>query len=235
MVVPNGPVVSEARFSDFMLGSIRVRKHYDGVLAMRNAGVPAAWMLVSAYYSAFFACVELCKLVNKISMSFEDRDLEALKAKSVGSFHADFFRSGNMNFLGFERAGALVFQSSGAKPHAVAWDSVRGVVKRILGDKGWPEALLLIEMLENSECSPSLIRNNWNYRRSDYYGVGGEKIAREFKTLIGNQSGALAWLKRSRGRIAPQDPCVVAFLCETLSSAIADAGTRAGSLVSQST
>lgn len=233
LIVPNGPAISGARLSDFLLGSMRVRKQYDAVLRMRNDGVPAAWLLVSAYYCAYFACIELCKLVNRISISLEEDELSSLRVKAVGPDHARFFESGQTNFIGVERAGKLVFRAVGTKPHAVAWENALDAVRQVFDAKGWVDANQYIEILKNPDCSPSRIRNTWNYRRSDFFGQIGETRAREFRTLIGNHEGATAWLRRTGGRTEPLDPCIVAVLCETLSSAVAEAGQRAGELVRQ--
>ena len=234
LVVPNGPAISEARLSDFILGSARVRKQYEAVLRMKDErGVPAAWLLVSAYYCAYFACIELCKLVDRISVSFEPEELGSLKYKAVGKDHAAFFASGQMNFVGAEHAGKLVFNAVGAKPHAAAWSNALIAMRHVFAGKGWPDAGHYIAMLEDVDCSPSKIRNTWNYRRSDYFGKLGESEAREFRSLIGNHKGATAWLDRKKGKTKPLDPCGVAVLCEVLSSAVSDAGQRAGVLISQ--
>lgn len=103
----------------------------------------------------------------------------------------------------------------------------------MLGNKGWPDANHYIGLLENPDYSPSRIRNTWNYRRSDYFGNAGETRAREFRKLVGNPEAAALWLKRTSGRMEPLDPCIIAVLCEALTGAVADAGRRAGELVTQ--
>lgn len=84
IIVPNGPAISQARLSDFLLGANRVRKQYETIILMRDAGTSAAWLIVSTYYCAYFACIELCKIVNRISLSFEDDELSCLRVKAVG-------------------------------------------------------------------------------------------------------------------------------------------------------
>lgn len=232
-IVSNGPAISEARLSDFLLGTNRVRKQYETVLRMRDAGTSSAWLLVSTYYCAYFACIELCKIVNRISLSLEDDELATLRVKAVGPDHGKFFEGGQSNFVGSEYAGKLVFRSVGTKPHSAAWENARHALKLVLGDKGWNDANQHIDLLTNPEYSPSRIRNTWNYRRADYFGATGESRAREFRKLVGNPDGAVAWLKRTSGRTEPLDPCVIAVLCETLTSAVSDAGRRAGELIHQ--
>lgn len=233
IVIPNGPAISHARLSDFLLGANRVRKQYETVLKLRDSGAATAWVLVSAYYCAYFACIEICKLANRIAISFEADELDTLRLRTGGPHHAKFFEGGQTNFVGRVSGGKIIFTPAGTKPHSAAWENAQYALKQILGEKGWPDANYHIALLTNPDCSPSRIRNTWNYRRADYFGQTGENRASEFRKLVGNSDGATAWLKRTGGRIQPLDPCIVAVLCETLASAVSDAGRKAGDLVRQ--
>lgn len=233
LIVANGPALSQARLSDFFLGSSRVRKQYEAVIKLRDSGGPTAWLLVSAYYCAFFACIELCKLLNRTSFSMEGDDIDTLRTKAIGPFHAQFFSDANTNFVGIEYAGKLQFHSSGAKPHAAAWDNAQLALRSLYSAKAWPEANRLLELLSDAEYSPSRIRNSWNYKRSDYFGSLGETKGKEFRKLVGNPEGASAWLARGRGRLNSQEPCIIAVLCEALSAAVIDAARRGGELLRQ--
>ena len=231
LVVANGPALSQARLADFFLGSVRVRKQYDAVLKLRDSGAPAAWLLISAYYCGFFACIELCKLLNRVSFGLEEDDLAILQTKAIGPFHAQFFAAAPNNFIGVEYAGKLQFRSSGTKPHAAAWESALLALRSLYAPKGWADANLLLEMLSDPDYSPSRIRNAWNYKRAAVFGPLGETKAAEFRKLIGNPDGVAGWLTRSRGRLDVQEPCIVAVLCESLSAAVTDAARRGGELL----
>lgn len=232
--VADGPAVCEARLSDFFLGATRVRKQYASVLELKDSDSSSAWLLVSAYYCAYFACIELCKVINRISLTLEDDELELLKQKAGGPHHADFFKNGATNFVGVENAGKLVFRSVGSKPHAAAWENARLAVSSILGPKGWIDGNRYLALLSNPDCSPSRIRNTWNYKRADYFGSAGEKRAAEFRKLVGNFGGVSGWVDRRADRPDQLDPCVVAVMCETLSAAVIDAAKRGGDIVRQS-
>jgi len=233
LVIANGPALSQARLSDFFLGSTRVRKQYEAVLKLKDAGAPTAWLLISAYYCAFFACIELCKLLNRVSFGMEDDDLATLRTKAIGPFHAQFFAAAPNNFVGVEYAGKLQFRSSGAKPHTAAWDSAQFALRNLYAPKAWPDANRLLDLLSDADYSPSRIRNTWNYKRSDYFGSLGEAKGLEFKKLVGNPEGAAAWLARGRGRLNAQEPCIIAVLCEALAAAVIDAARRGGDLLRQ--
>lgn len=232
LVVNDGPAISAARLSDFFLGSARVRKQYETVLSLREAGNPA-WLLISAYYCAFFACIELAKVLGRISFSLDDGDLSDLRAKATGPFHAQFFAKGHSNFVGIERAGRLVFTAVGTQPHAAAWENARQVVSKAFRDRQWVDADNFRSILESAECSPSKIRNTWNYKRADYFGPAGDKRAAEFKKLIGNMPGVLGWVERRARNPGSQDPCVIAVMAETLSTAVSKASQHAKGIVHQ--
>lgn len=230
MIAANGPALSEARVSDFVLGARRVKAQYEAVLKMKKSGVNSAWLLVSAYYCAFFASLEISKLFNRISLSLDSDDIDALRAKATGERHADFFTAGASNFVGYERAGKLIFKSIGTKPHVAAWENCRHVLKQVLSHRDWPEAKRYLCILTDDKYSPSRIRNLWNYKRSDYYGDAGEHMGDSFKKLIGNPIGSSHWIMGKTTRIDELDPCIIPVLCEPLTAAVVESAKRAISL-----
>lgn len=231
MSIANGPALSEARVSDFLLGATRVKRQYDTLVAMKDSGANSAWLLVSAYYCAFFACIEIAKLFNKISFSLDPEDINDLKYKATGSQHAAFFAASHSNFVGYEYAGKIVFQAVGTKPHVAAWTNCKQSLNQIFPSTSWIEVSTINSILDTPEFSPSRIRNIWNYKRSDFYGSIGEDKAREFKKLIGNPSGSYNWLKKPASRIETLEPCIIPALCEPLSAAVIVAAEKAGNLL----
>lgn len=231
LIVPNSAIVAEARVADFLLGAARVRKQYEDLARMKDSGTSAAWLLVSTYYCAYFSCVEIGKLFNRISISFEKSDFQSLAAKSSGVHHKELFSaenlsSENLNFVGGDYAGKIKFRSIGARPHSAAWSNILYAMKAIFAKKVWPESERLIGLLANDQVSPSRIRNDWNYKRSDYFGSSGEVNGAEFKKLIGNNGAAVSWMARRYQSLSASDPCIVAFLCESLAPAVIDAAQK---------
>jgi hypothetical protein len=233
MISSNSSAIASARVSDFLMGAIRVKRQYEDLEKMKLAGTGAAWLLVSSYYCAFYACIEISKLFDRIPMSFENDDLKMLSYKATGADHAAFFELKNNNFVGHLRAGKIVFQSIGAKPHALAWDNILIALKKVFEKKEWLEANKYQLLLSEAEYSPSKIRNTWNYKRSDYYGQYGDSFGAEFRKLIGNPSGAQAWLARRAPHIQALDPCIVIVLCEFLSVAVINAAQRTNIILQQ--
>jgi hypothetical protein len=227
----NNSVIAEARVSDFLLGAARVRSQYEDLAKMKSSGTSSAWLLVSTYYCAYFSCVEIAKLFDRISMSLAKDDFKDLRAKAFGDFHAELFnndnlKSENLNFVGGYYAGKIVFRTVGTRPHSAAWSNVLYAMRQIFSKKNWPEADRLINLLNDPEVSPSRIRNDWNYKRTDYFGISGESIGAEFKKLIANNGAAISWLTRRYPHIACDDPCIIAYLCESFAPAVIDAARR---------
>jgi hypothetical protein len=233
LIISDSTAIASARLSDFFLGACRAQNQYQNVLKLKNAGGNSAWVLVSAYYAAYFASIELSKLFNKISMSLDSEDLTEMRIKAAGPNHAAFFETGNMNFVGHEFAGKIVFNSVGTRPHAAAWQNALHSLRPIWGALGWDDAESYLALLDDANCSPSAVRNVWNYKRADYFGSPGEKRSAEFRKLIGNPPGAHAWLKQRRGLVEALEPCVVAVFYEALTPAVIDASRRAAALLKQ--
>jgi hypothetical protein len=226
-----GPAISSARLADFFMGATRVKRQYEAALKLKEAGAAAAWTLISAYYCAFFAGLELAKTLGRFSMSFETDEMQTLAAKATGRCHADFFRSGQTNFSGIEYAGKLVFQSSGTRPHVAAWNNATYAVTQMLNKRAWGDAERFLELLKSPNCSPSAIRNAWNYKRSDLYGPAGEREAQQFRKLLGNHHGAYLWMSQRKQPLPHLEPCAIAALCEGLSVPVVDASSKAKELL----
>lgn len=231
VVRSESPALAAARVSDFLLGAMRVRRQYETLLGLREITSASAWLVVTAYYCAFFSVVEICKLFDRISASFTKDDLEILAPKAAGIHHAAFFQAGHNNFVGQARAGRLIFSSIGTRPHAAAWQNALRITDNIFKKHGWLDASHYISLLEKESQSPSAIRNEWNYKRADYYGQLGETQATNFKKIIGNPKSAHSHLCQTRGVFADFDPSVIAILCEIFHFAVVEAAGRAGAII----
>lgn len=231
-IIPNSSVIADARISDFLLGAVRVKRQYDDIRKMKESNVSNAWLLVSTYYCAYFACIEISKLFNRISMSFESTDFSVLTNRASGKYYAEFLKMSNYNFVGRCKDEKIIFSSVGTAPHSAAWINILHCLKEIFAGKDWPESQRYIEVISDKDFSPSKIRNDWNYKRADYFGVDGEKIGSEFKKLVGNSTGAAEWLKRRHPGLNAFEPCIVAVMCEVLAPAVIDTASKLRRIVS---
>lgn len=219
----NGKILSEARLFDFFLGAYRVKTHYQDLMKAKEAHVSSAWLLVTAYYCCFFSCIEILKINNRIQIAFDVEDLKLLKTRATGPNKAAFFESKTLNFTGQYRANKILFESNGDKPHQAAWQHLNTTLKTIFKGKSWLEIEMLQKILSEPYLNPSRVRNNWNYKRPDYFGFKGESFGIQFRKLLGNPKGSTDWLVRNASTADPDDSSRIAAICEILAPAVIDA------------
>ena len=224
--------INSARVSDFILGANRVEQQYKSVEKLNELEDCSAWIVVSAYYAAFFSAIEIGKLYNFIPFNLDEEDLKLLRNKSTGAGYAKFFGSSDIrNFSGQECAGKLIFRNIGSKPHIVAWNNSQSIFKDIFKGKDWIEVIKFQNILNHLDIySPSRIRNLWNYKRSDYFAASGEIKSAEFRKIICDDIKSYNWLCRSK-YIPPMDPCIIALMCDLLSCAVIDSSKKAISII----
>ncbi|BCQ60786.1 hypothetical protein PBOI14_25360 [Pseudomonas sp. Boi14] len=218
-----GPSICEGRLVDFVLGAKRVKAQYDNLLSSKNSNVNTGWLIVTAYYSAFFAAIEMARLHGLLPMSLAAGDIGLLLSKIAGpdELVQEFSNSPPQNFVGEISGNKIIYRSSGAKPHVAAWDQVRKhILKGVVDKTGWIEAVILMYFLsgERSWKHPSDLRNEWNYKRADLFIKNNLGI--QFRKLIGNADGGQKWLTQIKHADAENQISILAALAETLCTPI---------------
>lgn len=229
-LILEGPSICEGRLVDFVLGAKRVKAQYDNLLASKNSNVNTGWLIVTAYYSAFFAAIEMARLHGLLPMSLASEDIRTLLSKMSGpsNLTQQFAGSPPQNFIGEVSGNKIIYRSSGAKPHVAAWDQVRKhVLKGVVDKTGWIEAAILIYFLsgERSWKPPSELRNDWNYKRADLFIKNNRGI--QFRKLIGNADGGQKWLMQIKHADEENQISILAALAETLCTPITKSLERA--------
>lgn len=218
-LILDGPSISEGRLVDFVLGAKRVKAQHDNLVASSKANVNTGWLIVTAYYSAFFAAIEIARLHGYFPMSLASEDTSALKMKLRGkkTLVAQFADSIPRNYVGEVSGNKIIFRSSGDKPHVAAWDQIRKhVLKDVVDSLGWVEAVILMWFLsgDRSWQNPSDLRNEWNYKRADLFARSSRGI--QFRKLIGNADGSQKWLAQAKHADDENKISILAALAETL-------------------
>lgn len=231
-LILSGPSISEGRLVDFVLGAKRVKAQHDNLLASRMANVNTGWLIVTAYYSAFFAAIELVRLYGYLPMSLAIEDIRSLELKLTGNaglIH-QFSKSSPRNFVGQVSGNKIIFRSSGDKPHVAAWDQVRKhVFKDVVDSMGWIEAAILMNFLSGARNwkHPSELRNEWNYKRADLFAKTSRGI--QFRKIIGNAESSQRWLAQSKHADEESQISILAALVETLCTPIKNSLDRVNS------
>lgn len=222
-LIIDGPSICEGRLVDFVLGAKRVKAQYENLLASKNSNVNTGWLIVTSYYSAFFAAIEMARLHGLLPMSLAADDVAQLLSKITGpeTLIQQFSNSPPQNFIGEICGNKIIFRSSGAKPHVAAWDQVRKhVLKGVVDKTGWIEAAILMYFLsgERNWKHPSDLRNEWNYKRADLFTKNSRGI--QFRKLIGNADGGQKWLAQIKHADEESQISILAALTETLCTPI---------------
>lgn len=219
----NGAILTDSRICEFIMGARRVSSQYSNIEKAKESSISSSWLLVTAYYCSFFAINEISRMYDKIPLGLDLNDQRQLKTRLKGdpTKISQFIETNPSNFIGKPKAGKIVFESVGEKPHAAAWSNAKKIMKSINDEKGWHELANYIKLFEGSQWqSPSQTRNEWNYKYADYFSSRGELEAKTFKKLIGNLNGAGSWFNSAKPTDAASNAASIAVICELFSNAV---------------
>ncbi|HCW0551777.1 hypothetical protein [Pseudomonas aeruginosa] len=224
----NGSVFKEATLRDFYCGQIRVKAQHQTLRSLKAGKIAPPWDLTTAYYCAFFSAIELLRLYGLFQISLDSSEHESLLIKLQGN--AGLLED-SQNFTGRISACGeeIIFTSNGQKPHQSVWKNTHEVITRPLSLKypDWKEVhtLNLIMCGTNNWSRPSDIRNNWNYKKTEFYSELGQPLTSEFYSLIENTQSACLWLERSMSKPPTEKMLAssIAVVCEIFSSSVISA------------
>ena len=192
-------VISSARIADFVVNARRVKQQYKTATAMSKVNNFAApWVLVSVYYSSFFAANELLRLNDHIPLSLDTEEYLQLSgkvfSKSAGICN-DFLNASGRNYVGEVKEDRITYSSTGARPHQAAWQLVGQTLSKLMKEKGWVELRKYIQLAngQNGWVQPSDLRNSWNYKRADLYSNKGQQMCKHMFNCLGDFTKATDW------------------------------------------
>lgn len=223
----NAPAICEARLIDYILGSRRVKAQYRNLLSSKESDVNSAWLIVTAYYTAFFSAIELCRLYGVFPMYLDKSDLASISGRAKGSAEQkQILRQREGNFLGRLSGSKITFQPNGSQPHQSAWNELSSILNRVSKESDAPEIVSIFRILKSERqwINPSTLRNNWNYKRPDHF-VNGS-LAVNFRKLLGNTKGTQSWLIDVKHASPENQIVALAAITETFSKPVISALDR---------
>lgn len=137
--------------------------------------VPISWLIVSAYYSAYYAAVELSRLSGFYNVFLKKNHCESILAYASGEFNLE-----NRNYEGIVICDSsdyvtIQFRAS-SPPHDLAWKSVLRIINfhsinDLRDTKVGPFRLLrsILNTQNNLLPTPNSVRNEWNYSYPNAY------------------------------------------------------------------
>ncbi|MBI2388607.1 MAG: hypothetical protein HYV09_03235 [Deltaproteobacteria bacterium] len=186
---------------EWRLGFTRVAKQNDALTAMKaNTDIPTSWVLVSCYYAAFFAAIELLRVQGRMVFYFEPDDISRIRQYSSG---AHPIAAGNYAFeFGQAAGGTVVFlgRKTAERPHHAVWKHMGAALGCLnCSDDTAVRVRRLLEFMGSVAQPewPSLneTRNRWNYAAPELYGTTGEKEGKHFRQLVGDDKALFAWAR----------------------------------------
>ncbi|WP_435947073.1 hypothetical protein [Dryocola sp. BD586] len=193
----------QALFADFHFGKNRIDEQIKNVNFLLKSNAQPAWVLISVYYACFFMANEISKLFCNYIINFDKNEYSSLLNSAKETISNDIKNDDNNSFrirvneADYENKVKLTLRRCEPKPHYEVWKNLNNII----GELVVPEILNHYKMLLRNICGhhksawklPSTIRNEWNYKYSNYYGEKGYELAKTFLTLIKNHDSAMKW------------------------------------------
>lgn len=199
---------AECLQTDFYYGYERVSKQNSCLtVLLAKTDTPAAWSLVTAYYSAFFAAIEICKLLGRLNTYIDDGETQCIRAQSKSPVRESLKEGNYLGEIHLDKHQGEVkirFCSSGTRPHLLVWKNLGELFPKdenpSLPSPRRKQILLFKEIItsKNQWSTPSEVRNQWNYTNAHYYGKNGETIANSFRKNAHSKESCYLWAATKR-------------------------------------
>ena len=191
--------------NDWCQGAKRVQRHDASLAVLGEArNTPRAWVVVTAYYSAFFAANELARAMGRFSIYFDEDATNQLRAQSVGSHDLEHGTYAGVVLL--SPGGVMLrLRKAGGRPHVLAWrvlsEQGAGLLRRASSEAITRIFLRFIGAAQHDGATwplPSVTRNQWNYGKPDLYGKAGDELAKNMASILHNRDAAYKWCRARR-------------------------------------
>ncbi len=164
----------EAITTDFYFSYEKVIGQNRAVKELLRGSAPGAWILVTVYYQAFYAAIQIARLSGVYNVSLGAEHLDEInginsateKLKDAGVYVS---RGVHVNSDGYI---SLILEKKGDKPHKSAWKNLDSLISKrsIESFSSRPHKYKLTMLLKNIICEsvsqwplPSQVRNDMNY------------------------------------------------------------------------
>lgn len=219
----------EAVYNDLYFGSTRVAEQCRNVERLLSCGAQPAWLLVTAYYAAFFMAVDISKANGRFVTNLSQSDFEGLLENELPSFRDTVQVEANNSFFVSVDHGqmsgeiSLKFRKSSPKPHQITWSAFGQLANKLsISDDRLTQFQLLKSIISSDSDweNPSVIRNTWNYTQANYFGDKGVDLAKTFVSIIKSPKSSFGWARNNNLR-PTQENCAasIAYVYHTLKAA----------------
>jgi hypothetical protein len=206
ITVPAGDY-TQAIFNDLHFGHVRIKEQCKNLTCPLEANAQPAWVLITAYYAAYFMVNEISKINGKHVVNLNRKELETvLSAQSPSTQNSIEIEDNNSFFVTVGHAQAfgeiiLSLKKSFPRPHQIAWANFGQLVNKLkINDERVAYHLLLRSLVSDSGSgweTPSAVRNTWNYSQSNYFGPKGDEIGKTFSSIIKSPKSTFGWARNN--------------------------------------
>ncbi|NYR12771.1 MULTISPECIES: hypothetical protein [unclassified Pseudoalteromonas] len=215
-------VYKKALFSDYFFGRRRILEQNKSLQNLISQNNQVAWVLVTAYYSAFYMSNEISKLFGIYIANFSAKDMANLFSRADGVIPDKFINLEQSNFSyqvkvthshydGFVK---LSFYPKSPRPHVEVWKNLSEVVDRLdVNDMQKHHKTLFLNICDSKNERwhiPSRVRNDWNYKYTDFYGDKGDTLGEIFYKNIRDKTSSFSWANNRN--IQPHESNVTASI-----------------------
>lgn len=193
----------QALFNDLHFGNKRIVEQCKNLEYLLGSNAQPAWVLVTAYYAAYFIVNDISKANGRFVMNFNKEEfLGILSTQPLSLQNAIAVEENNPFFVVIEHSdmsGEILVKlnKSSPKPHKIAWSNFSQIINKIKIEDARLAYLSLLREIVSSEGSswgtPSAVRNIWNYSNSNYYSEKGNDIGKVFSSIIKSSSSTFRW------------------------------------------
>jgi hypothetical protein len=218
---------AQAIFNDLYFGHVRISEQCKNLEHLLKSDAQPAWMLVSAYYAAYFMVNDISKANGKFIINLSEGDFVGILATQQPSFRSTVTVETNNPFFVTVEHGqmsgeiTLTLRKSSPKPHQIAWSNFNQIVNKIkISDERLPY-LMLLKAIISPEGSgweiPSAVRNTWNYSQSNYFGEKGDEIGKIFTSIIKSPGSTFGWARNNNLKPSQENLAAsIAYVYHTL-------------------
>lgn len=217
----------QALFNDLYFGNKRIVEQCKNLEYLLGSNAQPAWVLVTAYYAAYFIVNDISKANGRFVMNLSgDEFLGILSTQPLSFQNTITVEANNPFFVTVEHSdmsGEILVKlnKSSPKPHKIAWSNFSQIINKIKIDDARIAYLSLLKEIVSSEGSPwenpSAVRNVWNYSYSNYYSEKGNDVGRVFLSIIRSSGSTFRWARNNNLKPTPENLAAsIAYVYYTL-------------------
>lgn len=201
--------------TDFWFSLQKVTEHSRLFSVNLTKKVPPTWLLVSAYYSAFYSAIELSRLFGVYNLYLKKEHTEKILSYIPGGDKLD---RGNYIGVVHEEINDYVTIRFSAKentpPHDLAWKNILKMLNSHNISDIRPskiEVFRLMKSILNSSATliqtPNNVRNDWNYSFPNAYDENFYNEISEIKTYLdpGGRQSIMSWPSKHKRLTSKQN------------------------------